>query len=171
VKPERIATLLLVAFVIGGVAFALAKGWQRLPGVAAPSASGARPQVEGRRAEGARAGAAQGRKVIAYYFHGTFRCASCRRVEALSRKAVGEGFPREIESGRVEFKTVNVDLPPNRHFIEDYRLASQSLVIVEMRHGRVVRWTSLDRVWTLLHDEGEFASYVRDGVAAFLRTP
>lgn len=112
----------------------------------------------------------QGPTVVAYYFHGNFRCVSCVKIEALSRKAVTEGFPEELKSGRLEFREVNVDEPQNRHFTEEYQLSSQSLVIVQLRDGRQVRWQNLEKVWTLLDSERKFISYVRDGVSGFLRS-
>ena len=59
--------------------------------------------------------------------------------------------------------------PGNRHFIDDYRLTSQSLVIVEYRDGRQVRWKNLEKVWTLLESEKEFFPYVQEGVSSYLK--
>ncbi len=112
----------------------------------------------------------EGRKVIAYYFHGKFRCVSCVKIETLSRQAIMEGFPDDLKSGRLEFREVNVDDPQNRHFIDDYQLTNKSLVVVELKEGQQVRWKNLVKVWTLLDSEKEFLSYVRDGVSAFLKS-
>ena len=108
--------------------------------------------------------------MIAYYFHGKFRCASCVKIEALSRKAVTEGFPDELKSGRLRFLDVNVDEAQNRHFIAEYQLSSQSLILVAIRDGRQVRWQNMEKVWTLLDSEREFIPYVRDGVSGFLKS-
>jgi hypothetical protein len=110
-----------------------------------------------------------GTRVVAYYFHGRFRCASCLRIESLSGKAIVEGFPKELRSGRLEFRKVNVEEAGNRHFIGDFRLVSQSLVVVEYRDGRQVRWRNLEKVWELLGSEREFLPYVREGVSDFLK--
>lgn len=172
-KVKTIATFVLLAFVLASVVFLVAKDPKRSPAVAA-SPSG--PAADARAAEigtgGASAGqpSARGHKVVAYYFHGNVRCASCVKIEALSRKAVTEGFPGDLESGQLEFRDVNVDEPQNRHFIEEYQLSSQSLVIVEIRDGRQVRWRNLEKVWTLLDSEREFIPYVRDGVSGFLKS-
>ena len=85
-------------------------------------------------------------------------------------RAVAEGFPGELKSGRLEFREVNIDEPQNRHFVDEYQLSSQSLVIVEVRDGRQVRWRNLEKVWTLLESEREFIPYVRDGVSGFLKS-
>ena len=158
-KIKSIATFALLAFVIAGVGFLVAKESRRSPAIAASSSGPSAGQPRG-----------EGHKVIAYYFHGNFRCVSCVKIETLSRKAVTEGFAEEIETGRLEFREVNVDQPQNRHFIEEYQLSSKSLVIVEVRDGRQVRWRNLEKVWTLLDSEQEFVSYVRDGVSGFLKS-
>ncbi len=115
------------------------------------------------------AGAAPGRGVTAYYFVGKVRCASCRRVEALSRKAIVDGFPREAADGRIRFLVVNVDEPGNRRFVEEYRLDGSALVLVETADGAPARWRKLPDVWTLLDDEPRFLEYVRGNVAVALR--
>ena len=112
---------------------------------------------------------AQGTRVVAYYFHGRVRCVSCVKIENLSGKAVRERFPEELRTGRLAFREVNIDEPGNRHFIDDYELSSQSLVIVEYRDGRQVRWKNLEKVWTLLDSEKEFFPYVQEGVSSYLK--
>jgi hypothetical protein len=113
----------------------------------------------------------EGRKVVAYYFHTRVRCVSCLKIEALSRKAVADGFRKELKEGRLEFRDVDVGDPRNRHFIEDFRLVSQSLVLVEIRNGQLMRWRNLDKVWTLLGSERDFIPYVKEGVRRFLGNP
>ena len=172
-RIKRIATFALLAFVIGSVAFLVAKESRRPPSMVASSGGPSAPaQGTGGGPGGASAGQAlsTGHKVIAYYFHGNFRCVSCVKIETLSRKVVTEGFPEEIKTGRLEFRQVNVDEPQNRHFVEEYELSSKSLVIVELRDGRQVRWQNLEKVWTLLDSEPEFTTYVRDGVSGFLKS-
>ncbi len=155
-KGKSVATFALLAFVAASVVFLIAKELRRSPAVTSSSSNSP--------------SSTEGRKVIAFYFHGNFRCVSCVKIETLSRKAITEGFPDDLKSGRLEFRGVNVDEPPNRHFIDDYQLTSKSLVVVEIKEGRQTRWKNLDKVWMLLDSEQEFVSYVRDGVSAFLKS-
>lgn len=167
------ATFALLAFVIASTVFLAAKESGRSPSVAAsPTGS----TVPGRSAGGGTGNGSagqplgQGSTVIAYYFHGKFRCSSCVKIEAMSRKAIAEGFPEELQSGRLQFREVNIDEAPNQHFIEEYQLSSQSLILVEVRDGRRIRWQNMEKVWTLLDSEPEFIRYVRDGVSGFLKS-
>ncbi len=122
--------------------------------------------------EGSAAAAAapklQADRIIAYYFHTTYRCATCRRIEAYSREAIDTGFSRELQDGRLEFRLVNIQLPENRHFIEDYQLYTKSLVLVRMKDGRQVEWANLDRVWELTGNRDAFVGYVQQGVRGYL---
>jgi hypothetical protein len=162
----------LLVFVVVAVGFLVVKEIRTPEGIASPLGTGVTVDT---RSKGALpipdASSAEGnRKVVAYYFHGRVRCVSCVKIETLSRKAITEGFTKDLMNGRLEFRDVNVEEPANRHFIADYRLFSQSLVLVEIRDGRQVRWRNLEKVWTLLNSEREFIPYVQGGVSDFLKT-
>jgi len=107
-------------------------------------------------------------KVIAYYFHGTARCPSCRKIEAYSQEAVQNGFPDALKNGLLEWHVVNVEEPGNTHFVKDYQLYTKSLVIVDTRDSKQVRWKNLEKVWELLGDKDGFIKYVQDEVREYL---
>ncbi len=109
------------------------------------------------------------RQVVAFYFTGKVRCSSCRRIEQVSRNAIERYFPRELGAGQLRFLVVDFDEPENRHFVEDYRLDSSALVLVDRRAGRQVAWKNLRDVWPLVEDEPKLETYVRDEVAAMLK--
>jgi hypothetical protein len=107
-------------------------------------------------------------KVIAYYFHVTVRCPTCRSIETYSREAVEKGFAAELKNGAVEWRPVNVQLPQNRHFVKQYRLFTRSVVLVKVRDGRHVEWRNLEKVWDLAGNRENFLNYVRGNVADYL---
>jgi len=109
------------------------------------------------------------RQVIAYYFLGRVRCSSCRKIEEVSRRTIEESFPQELADGRLRFLAVNVDQPENRHFIDEFRLESSSLVLVEMQAGKPACWKNLPEVWTLVDDPPGLEAHVRNEVAAVLK--
>lgn len=170
-KTKSFITIALLAFVTTAVGFLVVKEIRIPEGIAIPmgtaltvdsGSKGVQPIADASSPEG-------NRKIVAYYFHGRVRCVSCVKIESLSGKAIKEGFSGELKDGRVEFREVNEEEPGNRHFIDDYRLTSQSLVIVEYRDGRQVRWKNLEKVWTLLGSEKEFFPYVQEGVSFYLK--
>jgi len=107
-------------------------------------------------------------KVIVYYLHTTVRCANCLRIEAYAASAVTGGFSGPLAEGRLEWKVLNVDEPPNAHYVQDYQLFTKSVVVSEVKDGKEVRWKRLDKVWDLLGDQQAFERYVKDEVKAYL---
>jgi len=105
---------------------------------------------------------------VAFYFHGNVRCATCRKIEAYSNEAISQAFAAELDSGRLAWRVVNIDEPENTHFIEDFELATRSVVLVEYRDGKVVRWANLDKVWQLVRNKDAFVGYVQDSTRAFI---
>jgi len=92
------------------------------------------------------------RKLIAYYFHRTIRCATCLSIEKQSREAIELAYGSELSSGRLEWHAVNIEEPGNEHFEKDFGLQTQSLVLVESASDRVARWKLLPKVWELVED-------------------
>jgi len=107
-------------------------------------------------------------KVIAYYFHGAFRCATCRRLEELSNEAVKTGFPKELKGGVIEWRAVNVEEKDTEHFVQDYKLYTKSLVLAEMNGDKQVKWKNLEKIWDLVKDKEAFINYVQDEVKMYL---
>jgi hypothetical protein len=108
-------------------------------------------------------------RVIAYYFHATVRCQTCRAIEAYSREVIEQTFAEDLKKGTIEWRPINIQAPENRHFIQDFRLYTRSLILVKVRNGKHVEWKNLDKVWDLVRDKGEFLKYVQSNVSAFLR--
>ena len=107
-------------------------------------------------------------KVVAYYFHGNFRCVSCRKLEAVSHDAVTAGFPDELKRGDLQWRAVNVEQPENEHFASDYRLFSRSLVLVKFKDGKQVEYKTLMKAWELLSDDAALKKYVQTEVRSYL---
>ena len=106
--------------------------------------------------------------VIVYYFHGNFRCNNCRKIEQYSREAVEKYFAEQLKIGKLLFRVINIDLPENKHFIEDYQLYTKSLIIAEFKEGKQVRWQNLSGVWNYLNNRDAFYDYVRSEIQKYL---
>lgn len=107
-------------------------------------------------------------RVIAYYFHTTYRCASCRAIEAYSREAIETAFAEQIKDGRLIWRVVNIEVKGNEHFAKDYNLYTKSLVLVNEVHGKPTQWKNLEKVWQLLRDKDQFLRYVQDETRTYL---
>jgi hypothetical protein len=156
-KAKHAFWLLGALFSISILTFSLFRGTASARAEAVPGASNATVAVAGPHA-----------KVIAYYFHVTVRCPTCRTIEAYSKEAIEKGFAGDVKSGAIELRLVNVQLPENRHFIQDYRLFTRSLVLLKVRDGKQVEWRNLEKVWDLVGDKGDFVKYVQNNVKDYL---
>ncbi len=107
-------------------------------------------------------------KVIAYYFHTNTRCSTCIKIEQYSHEAIEQGFPNEIKNGALEIRVVNYENPENRHFIQDYKLVSKYLDLVNLVDGKQTKWTNLKLVWQLTGRKDAFLNYVRKEVRGYL---
>ncbi|MHC1698076.1 MAG: nitrophenyl compound nitroreductase subunit ArsF family protein [Geobacteraceae bacterium] len=99
-------------------------------------------------------------KVVVYYFHGNTRCITCRKIESFAKSAIEGGFAAQLKKGQIRFQAVNVEEPENEHFVQDYQLATRSVVLSRIRNDRQDAWKNLDQVWTLVRDPEAFQRYV-----------
>lgn len=107
--------------------------------------------------------------VIVYYFHRTARCPSCTLLEEITRDAVEIGFAQQLANGTITMKAINVDEKDNEHFVNDYGLSVQSVVLSQVVNGKEKRWKNLDRIWTLLEDQGQLWEYFQKEIQSFLK--
>ena len=108
-------------------------------------------------------------EVVLYYFHGTHRCKTCRSMEAFAQEALETKFKKQLETGALQWKVLNMEEPENEHFAKDFELVSSSLVLVEMSGGDVVRHEVLQDAWKLVRDEPSFIEYVQESVHKYLK--
>ena len=106
--------------------------------------------------------------VVAIYFHGNVRCATCKKIESYTDAAVQSGFPEELEKGTLAWQVINVDEEENTHFVQDFQLVTRSVVLAEYREGKVVRWENLDKVWQLVRSKERFVDYIQSETRKFL---
>jgi hypothetical protein len=106
--------------------------------------------------------------LVVYYFNGDFHCETCDNFESYARRALEAGFTEPMRLGRLQWRVVNVDRPANRHYIQEYRVISRTIVLATYRGGKQVRWRSLAKIWDLAGNQRDFERYVHDEVAAEL---
>ena len=169
-KPKSIVRILLLVFVVvSGVFLVIKEVRERSESgsISDPSnalaASGLAQNAEENTGQGKKSP-----KVIAYYFHSTFRCPTCRRIEAFSQEAIQQAFAEALKDGRLEWRVINVEERENRHFVQDYELFTKSLIVVKMKDGKQVQWKNLKRVWELTGKKDAFLQYVQDEIRAYM---
>lgn len=108
-------------------------------------------------------------KVIAYYFHGSFRCYTCNMMEKYSKEVIEANFKGALSSGSLEFKAVNVEDKGNEHFVNDYQLYTKSLILSLVKDGKELRHKNLDKIWQLASNKQKFIDYVTAEVSEFMK--
>ena len=107
-------------------------------------------------------------KLVAYYFHPTQQCVTCRTIQAYAKEAIEGKYGDLLKAGVIEWRPLNVEQRPYNHFIQDYQLVTSSLVLVKFNNGKKDKWRTLDKAWTLVRKKGEFIQYVQSNVAMLL---
>lgn len=106
-------------------------------------------------------------KLMAFYFHPTARCVTCRNIEAYSLEAIKEW---EERSGiKVTWQELNIEDSVNTHYTEEYNLEFSSLVIARYTDGRKDKWKNLEETWKLVNDKEQFKKYVKVELNRFIK--
>ena len=101
---------------------------------------------------------------VVYYFHNNARCTTCHRIENFTKEAFEQDF-KNIYT----FKSINIDEPKNRHFINDYAIYTKSVVLVEFdKKGKQIKFNNLSKVWNTIRNETTFRDYIRTEMVNFL---
>jgi len=108
-------------------------------------------------------------KVVAYYFHGNFRCYTCRTMEQYSKEAIEINFKDAFSSGKLEFKVVNVEDRGNEHYLNDYQLYTKSLVLSLLKDGKEIKSKNLTKIWDYSRNKQKFIDYVTEEVNNLLK--
>ena len=161
-NARSILTALLLLFAAGSMAYVLL-------GTPGGSTGGEAPAPT--TANTAPSPAAPAPELIVYYMDMGKDCTTCLNLETYTHEALQAGFPEEMASGRIQWRTVDVDDPKNEHFISDFRLYTKSVVLVRQAEGAPPRFESLSRIWELVYDKEAYMAYIRKSVRAFLDTP
>ena len=107
-------------------------------------------------------------KVIVYYFHTTARCFSCHKIEQYTEAAIKECFAKELESGSIEYRVINIEEKENQHFIQEYKLYTKSVVLSLIKDGKETEFKNLEKVWQFLRNKDKFYKYIKEETEGLL---
>jgi hypothetical protein len=157
-KAKTIVTSVLLLFVAVSIVALIARELGSGPDASSLTSSGSRT-IETQVPED---------RLIVYYFHGTARCPTCLTLEEYSKEAVETLFSNELRSGRVEWQVINYDESWNEHFLRDFNLSFQSVVVARMADGTQAEHKNLEKIWELVGDKPAYMEYVRSEIDSFL---
>lgn len=106
-------------------------------------------------------------KIEVVHFHATQQCWSCVKVGEYTEKSLKIRFPKELESGRVKFKSINIDLPENSEIKKKYKAYGSSLFI-NLIYDDQDHISEDVNVWRLINSEIQFRKYLGDKLEKYL---
>lgn len=180
-NAKTVGTVVLLAFVAVSVGYLIVSEFKTPSATDTAAETPAAPALAEQPTEdvptaeissaGPPAAAAPEHKIVAYYFHNTQRCKTCLKIERLSEEALREQFAPALDKGELEWHAVNMEEPPNEHFVQDYQLVASSLVLVDLHDGEERDWTNMEKVWEFVHDdEAAFKQYVAEQAREYLES-
>jgi len=119
-------------------------------------------------AAGGTPAAAPAHQVIACYFHRTNRCPTCQRVSTYIEEAIQKGYAAETKEGRVKVKMVDFQNPKNQKLTTAYKISGPTLVIMDVKDGKVTAWKTAAKVWGLAAQKDACLKYVQAEVRGYL---
>ncbi len=159
-KTKTIFSILLLGFVAVSVALAIRK--------IGPQSSSAQQTVANNDAGviatpiGLNAQLAES-QFSAVYFHAANRCATCRKIE----KFAHEALTPEIEASKLAWQTADFTASDNASLVDQFKVYSSTVVLVEVQDGKVVRWKNLEEVWNHTSEQADFTAFIDQAWSEF----
>lgn len=97
-------------------------------------------------------------KIEVFVFHATSRCISCINIGKYSKAVIEEKFSEELNSGKITFREVNIDLPENFKMAKNYGVSGSALYINAIKDGKDYHEEDTT-VWRLVTNEVQMKSY------------
>jgi hypothetical protein len=104
---------------------------------------------------------AQSHRVAVCYFHRTKRCPTCKKIGALVEKSIDKAFQKNCKKAGIEVHMIDFQAEKNKAYAESYKIKGPTLVVLDIRKGKVKQWKTLPKIWQLVGNEDEFKKYVR----------
>lgn len=109
----------------------------------------------------------QKKYVKVVYFHGDYRCATCKKLEAYTEETVNKYFVNEIKSRNVVWTAINFDKDENEHYVDEFKLYNQALIIMKYENGKLKEWKNLPKIWEYVSNKSEYFKYVKKEIEEY----
>jgi len=109
-------------------------------------------------------------KIEVIDFYGAHRCVTCEAIEANAKYTVETYFQDEVEAGKVEFKTVNVDDETNYDIAERFEAAGTALFINVIKDGKEQHIDLTNFAFAKGRDKEAFSAELKEKIDAQLKT-
>jgi len=102
--------------------------------------------------------------------HATVRCPTCTTMERLALETLDEAYKDAVTSGQIVFREINYEQPETTAFADEFKVATASVVLVNVKDGKIVTGKNLaNEAWRLYTDEPTFKKMLQEQIDAMLQ--
>ena len=109
------------------------------------------------------------KQLIVTYFHTNYRCSTCKKIEKYSKEVVENNFQKELKEKKVVYRTLNMVEPENKHYIDDYKLVTKSIILSIIDNGKETKWKNLPDIWKTIRKKEKFDEYVLKEIREYMK--
>jgi hypothetical protein len=109
-------------------------------------------------------------KIEVIDFYGTHRCVTCEAIETNARYTVETYFQDEVKSGKITYKTVNVDEEKNYDIAERFEATGTALFINVIKGGNEQHIDLTNFGFAKGRDQEVFSTELREKIMVQLKT-
>ena len=99
-------------------------------------------------------------KLEVYHFHTTNQCYSCITIGKYAEDTVNTYFKDELESEKIVFAHINIDLPENKDIVTKYGVTGSSLWIGTYKNGNFNADEKVV-VWYKINNKDDYMTYLK----------
>lgn len=101
------------------------------------------------------------------FFHGKYRCSIEQTIEKLTKSTVESNFANDIKNGKIKLSIIDYDKKGNNHYIEDFKLINQAVILVKHSRGKIAQWKNCEKIWDYADNEAKFDTYLTNEIKKF----
>ncbi|MBM4089708.1 MAG: hypothetical protein FJ276_09810, partial [Planctomycetes bacterium] len=75
--------------------------------------------------------------LVVYFFHGNWRCPTCRSIEAQSFAAVQMDFATQLDRGELQWVTLNYEDATGKELARTFDVVAAIVVLAQMKGGEL----------------------------------
>ena len=102
-------------------------------------------------------------------FYGTHRCTTCKAIEANTKYTLDTYFAKEMRSGIISFKTINVDDEKNEKIAENFEAAGTALFLNVIVNGKETHIDLTDFAFMKANEKAAFSDELKSKIETELK--
>ncbi len=102
------------------------------------------------------------------YFHRVPGCQTCQKMSQFVYQTVQNRFSEQVKNKSLVLRYINFEDPKFALFAQTFKVNSPTLIAIEVRKGKDVRYWNLNQIWPLSADKAKFEQYIESELKKIL---